>query len=77
MENDFTVRVWFRGQVRVDGFRPSFDITESGIHRPFIVHCRGSDGREYKQLVKGNDDVRQDMVMMQVGSAHRQKTHAR
>ena len=46
----------------MQGFDSQFDITDSGLHRPIIIHCIGSDGTMYKQLVKGNDDVRQDMV---------------
>ena len=49
-------------QVRVAGFAPTFSLTDSGIHRPKIVHCLGDDGRRYKQLVKGHDDLRQDAV---------------
>ncbi|CAM9450755.1 unnamed protein product [Phaeothamnion confervicola] len=52
--------------VRIAGFSRTFDITDSGIHRPKIVMCAGTDGREYRQLVKGMDDLRQDAVMEQV-----------
>jgi len=31
-----------RHTVRVAGFEPTFELTDSGLHRPFIVHCRGS-----------------------------------
>ena len=31
--------------------------------------CKGSDGRNYKQLVKGKDDLRQDAVMQQLFEA--------
>src|SRR3546814_12137737 len=42
----------------------------SGISRPKIVCCAGTDGRKYKQLVKTTtDDFRQDAVMQQVLSA--------
>jgi len=47
----------------------SFDITAvlvGGINAPKKVSCRGSDGKEYTQLVKGNDDLRQDAVMEQL-----------
>ena len=37
----------------------------NGINMPKIVHCYGSDGVGYKQLVKGRDDMRQDAVMQQ------------
>ncbi|RLN97089.1 hypothetical protein BBJ28_00003320 [Nothophytophthora sp. Chile5] len=51
--------------VRVLSFAPLFSITDSGIHRPKIIYCQGSDGRRYKQLVKGHDDTRQDLVIEQ------------
>jgi len=54
--------------VRVQGFSSTFSVTESGIHRPKIILCRGTDGVEYRQLVKGEDDLRQDAVMEQVFS---------
>jgi hypothetical protein len=52
--------------VRMYSFEPQFSITDSGIHRPKIVYCYGSDGERYKQLVKGQDDTRQDLVIEQV-----------
>ena len=37
-----------------------------GIHKPKLVECYDSAGREHKQLVKaGGDDLRQDAVMQQ------------
>ncbi|RLN54888.1 hypothetical protein BBJ28_00002916 [Nothophytophthora sp. Chile5] len=51
--------------VRVLSFAPLFSITDSGIHRPKIIYCQGSDGQRYKQLVKGHDDTRQDLVIEQ------------
>jgi ataxia telangiectasia mutated family protein len=33
---------------------------------PRIVWCEGDDGRVYKQLVKGRDDLRGDSIMQQV-----------
>jgi ataxia telangiectasia mutated family protein len=44
---------------------PKFSLA-GGINLPKIINVRGSDGRLYKQLVKGNDDMRQDAVMQQV-----------
>ncbi len=32
---------------------------------PKIIECVGSDGKIYTQLVKSNDDLRQDAVMQQ------------
>ncbi|GMF57537.1 unnamed protein product [Phytophthora fragariaefolia] len=52
--------------VRMYSFEPQFSITDSGIHRPKIIYCYGSDGERYKQLVKGQDDTRQDLVIEQV-----------
>lgn len=37
-----------------------------GINAPKRVTCLASNGREYMQLVKGQDDPRQDAVMQQV-----------
>lgn len=51
--------------VRVLSFEPLFSITDSGIHRPKIIYCYGSNGRRFKQLVKGKDDTRQDLVIEQ------------
>ncbi|CAI5740555.1 unnamed protein product [Peronospora destructor] len=51
---------------RMYSFEPQFSITDSGIHRPKIIYCYGSDGKRYKQLVKGQDDTRQDLVIEQV-----------
>jgi len=54
------------GAERVVGFNSTFDLTPSGIHRPKIVKCHGSKGTIFKQLVKGEDDLRQDAIMQQV-----------
>lgn len=51
---------------RIRSFDPNFTVTETGIHRPKIIYCFGSDGRRYKQLVKGMDDTRQDLVIEQM-----------
>jgi len=56
------------GSERIETFDPNFSITETGIHRPKIVKCIGSKGGVFKQLVKGEDDIRQDAVMQQVFS---------
>lgn len=40
------------------GFGAGFKVV-GGINLPKIIECTGSDGRVYKQLVKGKDDVRQ------------------
>eukprot|EP00727_Mastigamoeba_balamuthi_P002113 m51a1_g119 putative serine-protein kinase atm (4596) ;mRNA; f:366111-398227 len=47
------------------GFNEKFKLP-GGINLPKAVVCRGSDGRAYAQLVKSNDDLRQDAVMEQV-----------
>jgi hypothetical protein len=56
----------YKDIVRVASFASTFSITDSGISRPKIVECLGSDGCWYKQLVKGGDDMRQDAIMEQV-----------
>lgn len=56
----------YSGIARLISFEPHFSITDSGIHRPKIIYCYGSDGKRYKQLVKGHDDTRQDLVIEQV-----------
>ncbi len=54
------------GGERIARFEPDFAITETGIHRPKIVMCTGSHGGSFRQLVKGEDDIRQDAIMSQV-----------
>jgi len=54
------------GTERVVGFDATFDLTPTGLHRPKIVKCIGSKGSRFKQLVKGEDDLRQDAIMEQV-----------
>ncbi|XP_021355309.1 serine-protein kinase ATM-like isoform X2 [Mizuhopecten yessoensis] len=46
-------------------FQPTFKLA-GGINLPKIISCIGSDGKSYRQLVKGRDDLRQDAVMQQV-----------
>jgi serine-protein kinase ATM len=45
---------------------PECCLTQSGLTRPKIIICVGSKGTLFKQLVKGNDDIRQDAIMQQV-----------
>jgi len=54
------------GSEIITGFNKSFKVSESGKSKPKIVSCTGSHGNSFKQLVKGNDEVRQDAVMEQV-----------
>jgi ataxia telangiectasia mutated family protein len=54
------------GSERIHSFESYFSLTDSGIHRPKIVTCVGTSGKRYKQLVKGDDDIRQDAIMQQV-----------
>lgn len=56
------------GSERIVGFVETFALTETGLHRPKIVKAVGESGRFFKQLVKGDDDIRQDAVMEQVFS---------
>ena len=48
------------------GFDDFFSIADSGLTRPKIVVCHGSNGGTFRQLVKGGDDCRGDAVMEQV-----------
>jgi len=56
------------GSERIDSFDPTFNITDTGLHRPKIIICRGTQGGHFRQLVKGDDDIRQDAIMQQVFS---------
>ncbi|KAG9224022.1 hypothetical protein CCMSSC00406_0004362 [Pleurotus cornucopiae] len=51
--------------VWVSKFDTQFTLA-GGIHLPKITDCYGDDGERYKQLFKGDDDLRQDAVMEQV-----------
>ncbi|KAE9399525.1 hypothetical protein BT96DRAFT_965594 [Gymnopus androsaceus JB14] len=62
---DITTRYDPSACVCVDSYANQFE-TAGGINLPKIINCTGSDGRKYKQLFKGKDDLRQDAVMEQV-----------
>ncbi|KAM9318497.1 serine-protein kinase ATM [Pholidichthys leucotaenia] len=51
--------------VTVRSFLPHYHLA-GGINLPKIIDCVGSDGKSRRQLVKGQDDLRQDAVMQQV-----------
>ncbi|KAK0156293.1 Serine-protein kinase ATM [Merluccius polli] len=51
--------------VTVSSFKPQYRLV-GGVNLPKIIDCVGSDGRSHRQLVKGQDDLRQDAVMQQV-----------
>ncbi|KAI5092996.1 serine-protein kinase ATM [Silurus meridionalis] len=51
--------------VTVRSFKPHFHLA-GGVNLPKIIDCMGSDGQSRRQLVKGQDDLRQDAVMQQV-----------
>ncbi|XP_047662626.1 serine-protein kinase ATM isoform X3 [Tachysurus fulvidraco] len=51
--------------VTVRRFKPHFHLA-GGVNLPKILDCEGSDGQSRRQLVKGQDDLRQDAVMQQV-----------
>lgn len=44
--------------------QPTFEVA-GGVNLPKILKCWGTDGRVYKQLVKGCDDLRGDAVTQQ------------
>jgi ataxia telangiectasia mutated family protein len=50
---------------RIHKFQNKFTLV-GGINAPKRVECLGSDGKTYLQLVKGNDDLRQDAVLQQI-----------
>ncbi|TNN16177.1 Serine-protein kinase ATM, partial [Schistosoma japonicum] len=54
--------------IHVAGFSPDFQLV-GGINLPKVIGCLGTDGKLYRQLVKGKDDPRQDAVMQQVFTA--------
>ncbi|XP_067102314.1 serine-protein kinase ATM isoform X1 [Osmerus mordax] len=51
--------------VTVRSFMPHYRLA-GGVNLPKIIDCVGSDGKSRRQLVKGQDDLRQDAVMQQV-----------
>ncbi|KAM6933084.1 serine-protein kinase ATM [Xenentodon cancila] len=53
--------------VTVQSFLPHYHLA-GGVNLPKIIDCVGSDGKSRRQLVKGQDDLRQDAVMQQVFS---------
>ncbi|XP_039987125.1 serine-protein kinase ATM [Xiphias gladius] len=53
--------------VTVRSFMPKYHLA-GGVNLPKIIDCVGSDGKSRRQLVKGQDDLRQDAVMQQVFS---------
>ncbi|CAG9773154.1 unnamed protein product [Ceutorhynchus assimilis] len=46
-------------------FAPKYK-TVGGINAPKRIECIGTNGKTYSQLIKGQDDLRQDAVMQQV-----------
>ncbi|KAL7754420.1 Serine/threonine-protein kinase tel1 [Sorochytrium milnesiophthora] len=55
----------YRDVVYIARFAQSFRLV-GGINVPKVIECQGTDGNFYTQLVKGNDDLRQDATLMQV-----------
>ncbi|XP_028818161.1 serine-protein kinase ATM isoform X2 [Denticeps clupeoides] len=55
----------YENLVTVRAFKPHFYLV-GGVNLPKIIDCVGSDGKSRRQLVKGQDDLRQDAVMQQV-----------
>ena len=51
--------------VSIDKFETTFQHV-GGVNLPKKTVCYGSNGKSYPQLIKGNDDLRQDAVMEQV-----------
>jgi len=44
------------GSERILSYEATFSLTDSGLHRPKIVICKGSQGGVYKELVKGDGE---------------------
>ncbi|KAJ3031446.1 hypothetical protein HDV00_008352 [Rhizophlyctis rosea] len=57
----------YRSLPYVVGFAPEFS-SPGGVNLPKVVDCIDSEGRSHKQLVKGNDDLRQDAVLSKIFS---------
>ncbi|XP_030632937.1 serine-protein kinase ATM isoform X2 [Chanos chanos] len=55
----------YENLVTLRSFEPHFRLA-GGVNLPKIIDCVGSDGKSRRQLVKGQDDLRQDAVMQQV-----------
>jgi hypothetical protein len=55
-----------QGTEFIESFESVFRISPSGVCRPKILVCLGSRGGKFKQLVKADEDIRQDAVMEQV-----------
>ena len=49
----------------IENFSQNFSLA-GGINLPKIISCVASNGQVYRQLVKGNDDMRQDHVIEQL-----------
>ena len=62
-DNDYSL---LTGSDLLVGFETTFQLTNTGLHRPKIVKALGETGKKYKQLVKGDDDIRQDAVVQLV-----------
>ena len=52
--------------ILISKFNDTVQLAPSGITSPVIVDVLGNDGNEYRELVKPQDDLRQDAVMQQV-----------
>ncbi|GHJ83815.1 hypothetical protein NliqN6_0217 [Naganishia liquefaciens] len=53
------------GPAFIQSYETKFTLA-GGLHVPKIMNCLGHNGKRYKQLFKGHDDLRQDSVMEQV-----------
>jgi ataxia telangiectasia mutated family protein len=54
--------------VHIHQWRQKIEEAASGVNRPFVLSLEGSDGHEYKHLLKSADDLRQDAVIEEVSS---------
>ncbi|XP_071442660.1 serine-protein kinase ATM-like [Hetaerina americana] len=51
--------------ISIHKYMPKFTLV-GGINMPKRITCIGTDGKNYRQLLKSQDDLRQDAVMQQV-----------
>ena len=52
----------------IESWNEKGQLAATGITRPVIIECLGSNGKMHRQLVKPQDDLRQDAIMEQVFS---------
>lgn len=71
VENFSTVPVITQSQAEektfIQRYTSSYRVL-SGVNQPKLIECLGTNGRIYRQLIKGKDDLRQDAIASQIFS---------